>query len=562
MIYVIMHLFFARMCHYAVCIYIALPFILSWKRRKFQMSEISEKETSVAKKIVSGTLIIIMVSVMAKVMSYIAEAVNAYYIGTGHIADAFSMVTTIQNLLTTMLSLGITKVFLPAYKRHITLGENDQANRLANRLTTMLLLITACVVAVLVLFRRQVVSLFAPGFNADDAALCAELLAISSPMNLFIIMSSTYSAMLQCHNQFFGSQIREVASHIPPVLCAILLYKRLGEELGIRAMAVALIIGAMCRLLVELPFVNWKYHYRPDFSFHDIEYRHVLKKLPAAMVTAGISRINSLVDSIMASGLGEGAVSAMKYAGRLHHVFSGLLSTAISTALYPQMVELIALGKHKELSKIVTKILNIFCVLMIPVSIAGILFGTPLIQVAFERGKFDASSTALTAGVFGCYCIGLLFTASSGVLTNIFYGNGDTKTPMFISLGVVVLNIGLNFVFTSFMGISGLALATSLATFVGVIIKFILVRKHVDILWKDLLIIILKVLLASVISIVPAYFVSGLVANKYLHLLSAAVMGIAIYLAMMRILRVPAVNEIIQLLKKKVSGKKKTVLNG
>ncbi|MBO2517323.1 MAG: murein biosynthesis integral membrane protein MurJ [Clostridiales bacterium] len=511
------------------------------------MSESHGENKTIGKKVLSGALIIIAVSVLAKIMSYVTEAVNAYYMGTGSTADAFSMVTSIQNMIYPMLSIGISKVFLPAYKRHMTLGEDEQANRLANRMITMLLIITGCVAALLMIFSRQVVSVVASGFDEETASLCADLVTISAPMYLFIIVASTYSSMLHCHNRFFGSQIREVVSHIPPVVCAILLYKRLGAEMGVRAMAVSLIIGAMCRLLIELPFVNWNYRYKPDVSFRDDEFRHVLRKLPAAMVTAGITQINTLVDSMMASGLGKGAVSSLKYATRLTHVLSGLISAAVSTALYPQMVELITLNKRRELSKIVTKIINIFCILIIPVSIAGFLFRVPLISVAFERGKFDSASTEATAGIFCYYCIGLLFGAISSLLNNIFYGHGDTRTPMFISIGTVSLNVGLNFLLSSLMGIGGLALATSIATITAATVKLILARKYIDIPWRSEAFTVGKIIAASIVSIAPAYYISRLIANKYLHLITAAAIGIALYLVMVKLLRIETLKDVVRL---------------
>lgn len=530
------------------------------------MSETSETSKSVSKKVLSGTLVIVAVSVLAKIVSLIWKSVQANYMGTTYTADAFALVTKIQNIIYPMMSVGIGRVFLPAYKRHVLLKEDEQASRLANRMITMLMLFTSGVIVLLMIFSRTVVSFAVPGFaeNEEKLAFCSELVAISAPMYLFIIFADTYSVMLQCHNRFFGSQIREVVSHIPPIICAVLLFNRLGDKMGAKAMAISLILGAVCRLLIELPFNNWKYRYRPDISFRDEEFHHVLRKLPAAMLTAGILQINTLVDTMMASKFPDGAVSSLEYAVSLNHVFSGFLSTAVSIALYPQMVELITLKKRTELSLVVRKIVNIFCVLIIPVTIACVLFSSPLVQVIYERGKFDAASTMQTAGVFKFYCLSLLFTACSSVLTSLFYGHGNTKTPLYITVGVVALNIGLNLLLSRLMGINGLALATSISAFAGIIAKFILVRRYVDIQWRSETGKIGKILLASVVAVIPAFYASNLLKEKCLnvlfsssfvvslfHLISAAVVGIGIYLIMMRLLHITELKEIVLLIKKR-----------
>ena len=521
------------------------------------MSIKNAKPKNAASAVISGSLIIIAVSILAKFASFIAESVNAAYLGMDKRSDAFYMISSIQEIIYPMLSIGISKVFLPAYKRHISLGEDEKANVLANRMMTFLALITVGVVALLIIFARPVVSLIAVGFDDQTADLCADLIRISAPMYLFIIFAATYSAMLQSRNRFFASKIREVVSHIPPILCVILLYNRLGGERGLYALAVSLVVGALCRLLIELPFVNWKYRYKPNFSFKDEEFRHVVVKLPPALITAGIAQINSLIDKMMASTFEEGAISALHYGTKLNHVLSGLLSTAVATAFYPQMIELITLDKKEELNRIITKIINIFCVLMIPVTIAGYMFSVPIIKVVYERGAFDASSTELTAGVFAFYCLGLLFYACSGILTNVFYGHGDTKTPMIISLITITINIILNFVFSKLLGISGLALATSVSGFIGIIIKFILCRKYVTINWKKEAFLVFRILVASFAAIVPAYFVSGLIANKYLMLICAACVGITLYLVFNYLLRIRVLSEVVSLVTKKLHKKRK-----
>ena len=115
----------------------------------------------------------------------------------------------------------------------------------------------------------------------------------------------------------------------------------------------------------------------------------------------------------MASTLPTGTVSGLNYGHKLMNVFSGLLSSAIATAMYPQMIELISLDKKEELGRLVVKIINIFCVIMIPITVACVLFRVELVSAVFQRGAFNENSTSLTAAVFALYCLGLFFFSST-----------------------------------------------------------------------------------------------------------------------------------------------------
>jgi putative peptidoglycan lipid II flippase len=284
----------------------------------------------------------------------------------------------------------------------------------------------------------------------------------------------------------------------------------------------------------------------------------MFKRLPSALVSAGVDQFNMLVDRAMASTLPTGTISALNYGHRLMNVFSGLLSTAVSTALYPQMIEMITLKKEDELKKLVVKIINIFSILMIPVTIACFLFRTEIVSAVFERGSFDSASTAVTSGVFAFYCTGILFIACNAVVTNIFYGYGNTKTPMFISIANLVINVGLNLTFIHFWGVNGLALATSMSAFITFFVRMKAVDKHIRLEKKDMVLTALKVIIASAVACgVPRAIFTFYPMNKYITLVISAAIGFVLYLVLIKLLRVREIHDLVALLMKKLKPKKK-----
>ncbi len=506
-------------------------------------------ENSIRKKVFRGTIVIVLVGILAKITSFIAEAILAAYLGTTYQSDAYYMVNSVQMVVYPMLSVGIWKVFLPIYKEKLTQGKPEEAAALTNKAITFFSIVSFVAIGLLILLAGPVVSVVAPGFEGETRTLCIKLVRISAPMYLFIISAAIYASVLQANNKFLGSQIREVASHIPTIVAAVFFYKRFGIE----AMAVALVVGGAVRLLIELPFVNWGYRYRPDLKFRTPEFGLMMKRLPSALISEGVVQLNTLIDKAMASTLPEGTVSGLNYGNKLMNVFSGLLSTAIATALYPQMIELIALKKEDELSKLVVKTIDIFCVLMLPITLACVLFRTELVSVVFERGSFTPESTALTAGIFALYSIGIFFVACNTVITNLFYGYGNTKTPMLISIANLVINVALNLLLIHFWGVNGLALATSLSAVITFFVRMKAAGKYVKLDIKRMLITAAKVLVASAVAcFIPRIVFWLYPVNHFLVLGISAVVGVVLYLAAVKLLKVNEINDLIGLLKRKL----------
>ncbi|MBQ7437654.1 MAG: murein biosynthesis integral membrane protein MurJ [Oscillospiraceae bacterium] len=509
--------------------------------------------SSRANRIFRGTVIIVFVGILAKFASFISEAVMAAYLGTTYQSDAYYMISSIHGVVYPMMSIGIWRVFLPLYKSHVAKKEIATANALTDKALTFFTAISLIVVFLLIIFAPQVVSVVAPGFKGVTRELCIKLVRISAPMYVFIIASAVYAAVLRCHDKFLGSQIREVASHIPTIIAAIFFYRTFGIE----AMAVALVVAGILRLLIELPFVDWGYRYKPDFSFRTEEFNVMLKRLPSALLSAGVAELNTLIDKAMASTLPAGAISALNYGNKLRNVFSGLLSSAISTALFPQMVELIALDKKQELSRLMLKIINIFCVLMIPVSLACVLFRTELVSVVFERGAFGHESTALTASIFALYTLSLFSAACNSVVSNIFYGFGDTRTPMQISVVNLGLNVALNFLMINRLGAAGLALATSISSVVTLLIRIVASEKYVELEIRSMASTAGKVVLASIVAcVIPRIIFWVYPINKYFVLFISAIMGIAIYYLCVKLLKVREIDDLISLFGKRLKKAK------
>ena len=162
------------------------------------------------------------------------------------------------------------------------------------------------------------------------------------------------------------------------------------------------------------------------------------------------------------------------------------------------------------------------------------LFSEELVAAAFQRGAFDKSATILTARVFVGYCLGMLFLGISTTVTNVFYGFGDTKITMFISMIGITVNVVLDLLFIRFWGVTGLAFATSIAAIIGLCIRFAFLRKYIKIGYKPFMKEYLKILILAAVScgIPYAIFTKLISMNVYLSLFGSAVICGGLYFGM------------------------------
>lgn len=517
-----------------------------------QKNETADKKKS-KNSLVRGTLIILMVSILAKFSAFITTSALASCFGTSNIGDAYYMVSGIQQVVYPMLSVGIWKVYLPLYKEQLALERLENANSLTNKILTLFTMVSLVCVIFIVVFRNFLVGLIAPGFSESTAAMCSEMVALSAPMYLFIVAASVFACMLQCHNKFFASQIREVVSYIPSIIAIVLFF----DTFGYKALAIALAVGGLTRLLVELPYIDWGYKFHFDFDFKTRELKLFFTRLPSALLSVGVNQVNMMVDKSMATTLGVGAVSCLNYGNRLMHVFSGMISHAVATAMYPRMVELITLNKKQELEQLVRKVINIFCILIMPITLYCMCFATEIVSVAFERGAFGKSSVTTTAEVFAFYCVGMFFVACTDLATNIFYSSGNTQRPLVISVINLIINVVLNLMLSQWLGVKGLALATSLAAIINLFVKLHYLKKDLAI---DNLLDLKKIGSIAIIALGAAALVRHIVGDYFKEpffcLLASGLLFVITYGILLKRLQVEELEDVIAFVKKKLTRKK------
>lgn len=425
------------------------------------------------KKLFKGFIIVLLMTILSKIASFISEIIIASLLGTSPEADAYSMIIGIHQVIYPMLSVGIWSIFLPIYKKKIIKNE-ENANEYINNILSVFIIISVLLIVTILLFSKYIIILIANGFSIEMKQLCSNLLRVYSPYFIFVIISSIFAAVLQCEDKFFASQLREVATYIPTIIIGPIMYK----YYGLYGLVISLVLGSFLRLLILLPFLRKDFKFRFVFSFKNKDIKHLFKELPHVLITSGMEQINVLIDKIMASNLITGSVSSLNYGNKLINVLNGLFTSSISTSIYPTMSKLIAQNRIDELRYVIHKIFKFVYLIIIPISIVMIILSKQIVYVVYSRGAFNNNSVNTTSSVFLCYTIGMLFIGLKPIINNIFYSYEDAHKIKNISIFTIVINIILNIILVKYCNVAGLALATSISAIIYFFVSITAAKKY------------------------------------------------------------------------------------
>ena len=292
-------------------------------------------------------------------------------------------------------------------------------------------------------------------------------------------------------------------------------------------------MAVLSKFLFQLPFAYKNgYKYKQYLDIKDDNIKSIILLLMPVVVGVGATQINSVIDSTLASTLGDGMITVLNSASRLQEFVTTLFITTIVSVIYPIFSRLSNDEDSSEFKDIIRKSLNIVILIIIPVSVGAIVLANPIVKILFERGKFDSNATIMTAQALRCYAIGISASGITTILNRIFYSMKDTKTPMINGVISIVVNIIFNLILINFIGHMGLALATSISALVKLGLMFRKLKERIADFGQDLILkAFRKVMIAStVMGVVVCLMNSGI---NHLSIINSKVYVLGLFLVIL-----------------------------
>ena len=418
----------------------------------------------------------------SRIFGYIRDMLLAYWTGTGLGGDAFIVAFRIPNLLRRLMAEGsMTASFVPVFTEYLKTRSRRDIWDFAGRFFYTLSVILVVITLLGIIFSPCIMKLLASRFaqTPGKMELTVFLNRIMFPYILLISLSAVMMAILNSLKSFAVPAFSPIILNLVIIFTAYILAPRM-EHPSI-CFAIGVILGGILQLLYQVPFVVRRgMSFRPRISFSHPGIKKVLKLMGPGVLGIGATQINILISTaIAASLLRPGTAISIYYADRIMELTLGVFAISISTVILPVMSAQAVARQYEALKETMAFALRVVSFITIPAAIGLIILRVPVVNVLFERGRFDGFSTAMTAYALGFYAVGLIAFAWVKVVVPAYYSQQDTRTPVKIAVVAVAVNIGLNFLLLHRLKYGGsIALAGSLAAFCHVSMLLFWFRKR------------------------------------------------------------------------------------
>jgi putative peptidoglycan lipid II flippase len=556
---------------------------------------VSEAQAAVpAQRSVARSAGIVSIAVMfSRVLGLVRETVFARFFGAGFVYDAFVVAFKVPNILRDLFAEGaLSAAFVKVFTDYQIKKNEIEAWRLAALIFNLLAVVMSVITVIGVAAAPVLVPILAWNFPPEKAALAVTLTQIMFPFILLVALAALAMGVLNTKGKFGIPASASTAFNIASIVFGLLFAYWLSggnweishdktaiasdaAQWAIIGMAIGTLIGGAAQLLIQVPsLMKVGFRFSPVLSFRDPGVRRVMRLMGPAIIGTSAVQVKVLVDIFVVSGI-EAGQSWLSYSFRLMQFPIGVFGVAIGTAAIPALSRLASENNIAKFRDTLSDAMKLVFLLTVPAACGLVVLGEPIIAMIYQGGRFTAFDTQMTAWSLAGYSMGLAGYAAIKVLSPSFYALDDAKTPMYVSIGSVLVHAPTSFgmmYLLSQVGVTperpngyghvGVALATSAVALVNFIALTYLMRRKIGRLnGREIIVAFAKIAIAAALMSAVCYFsyhyIASLTAEKNFLVRAAeafvpiGIGGAAFFIAA-TLLRVEQLTQLINLVKRKL----------
>ena len=410
---------------------------------------------------------------------------NGMYYDTYKVGiDAYTAAFTVPDFMFFILVSGALSVtFIPVLNQRLASGNKKSAWQLSSSLMNFMALITLVASVLIIIFADPILRyLIAPGLSESGMALAVSMMRVIAVNPFLFAIATVIASLQQAVGRFAFFALAPAIYNIGIIIGALFFTSGItifGVQVfegGIMGVALGVVLGSILQLLVSsIGLIGLGFDYEFKIHWKNKGFRQVLRLLPPRSFDQGMDYAVSLVEMNLASRMTEGTLRAFQQATTLHMVPINLIGVAISTAAFPKMTERLGQGRLDLFRDELQSILRIIIWIALPVSLITFFTRGYLVNFIYNGGDL------LMSTLLGILVVAILFRSIYHIAARSFYAQQDTKTPLYISIVAISLNIILAiwFTFTLELGAAGLAAAQSIVAVVEVAILFAVMSRRI-----------------------------------------------------------------------------------
>ena len=484
--------------------------------------------------------------------------------------DAYTAAFMVPDFMFAVLVSGALSVtFIPVFNERWVKGNKQSAWQISSSMINFMALITMAASVLIIIFADPLMKyLIAPGLSESGHALAVSMMQVIAVNPFIFAVAAVIASIQQAVGRFMFCALAPMLYNVGIIIGTVWFtggVNLFGWQIfdgGIMGVALGVVLGSFLQLIVSaVGLAGLGFDYNFKIYWRNRGFRKVLSLLPARSVDQGMDYVVSLVEVNLASRLADGTVRAYQQALTLHMMPINLIGVAISNAAFPQLTEHLGEGRNDLFQKDLRSLLRIIFWMALPVSV--VIFFTRGYVVHFIRN----GGNQLIAGILGCLVVAILFRTIYHMAARAFYARQDTKTPLYISIFSITLNIILAIVLSMVlkMGAYGLAWAQSTVAVLEVVVLLAVMNRQMPKLFDMTFVrAIFKMIIAGTITGVVCYIAVLIMPFRYHDdsffsafpkFVIISLVSFGAYAAVSKWLKLPEIDPILARLKKVLFGR-------
>ena len=429
---------------------------------------------SYKKSIIKSTILVTMVTFLTKFLGLIKQSVLAAVCGATNETDAFFVGSGVVTSLCIVIYSAISISLLSLHTDELVKHGRKQSNELINAALRAFLPISLVISLLFYFFPYQIGGFLAPSYEGTQRALLSHYIQIMAVSFILWCYYLIINVVLETDKIFTPGKMYNLFQNAFITIAALVFY----QKCGVKALLYAFLLASFAQCVL----VTWCARKQFKFLLYKIgatnEIKNLLSLSIPLIVGNAIYEINDIVDKQISTGLGFGNVSYLTYGQTIDQIVTGVIVSSVSTVLFAHFASWIAEGQTEKVEHNLENSIEYLIILILPIAAMCIAAGDQIIQILYGRGNFDSHDVGMTYGVVVGYAVGFVFQAARANIVKVFYAFKDTKEPMINGAVAVTVNIILSIILSKFIGVSGVAIATSIAMFLVTILLLKDVKKY------------------------------------------------------------------------------------
>jgi putative peptidoglycan lipid II flippase len=517
-----------------------------------------------AGRIARSTAFFSIATAASRVVGLLREVIAAGYFGVQGAMSAFTVAFLVPNLIRALFAdAALQPAFVPVFTEQLEKKNYREAFRLASTLLLLVTMVLGVIAALFILFAPAVMPLFVPGFDKELQDLTVSLSQVLFPILVLLGISGVVVGILNSYDRFGAFAISPLFWNLTIILVLVVLEPMLSEDDRIYAYAIGILAGTAVQLAIPaFDLRNTPFKFNWSFDWRDRGVRRVLLLMLPVTISLGLINFNFLISAMIGSLVSEEAPAAIEKAFRIYQLPQGIFSVAVATVLFPTLARFASRGAIDDLRATLANGMRLILFVLVPAAAVVLALSEPIIRLVYQRGEFGPEATTLVATALFWFAFSLPTNGLYLLQTRTFFGlQRPWMATKLAALDLIISTVAALALYKPF-GIGGIVAGTGIGTSVAMIAQAVILRRELDgleigrLLDATARILIASALLAAVSYGVWSVLDSALGEHLVSQIISLGVgltAGAAAYLLAARLLRMPELEQIMRLLRRRAA---------